>query len=359
MKPLKPTVMIRSAQYDNCQAVVDEIFARFDPPLAGKKVVLKPNVLRGSKPHEGVTTHPAVLSAVLRAVEARHPASIIVGDNPGASSYGANRGSFAETGLLEAAGEYYENFGTRVRELTLDSQYLPHPAVSEAILEADYVINLPKFKTHGLTGLSGAIKNCYGYLPGAQKANLHFTAGNPYDFPAALLDVFSIRPPDLAIVDGILAMEGNGPFSEDIRSLGLILAGTDMVAVDAVIGAMMNFAPGMIRSTELGHARGFGEKDLDKIHVDGTLTIIQDYKHPEGYLKPERGGSGDFWARIRAQRPQVDEDLCTMCGTCAAECPAGAITMDGYPRVDSEKCIVCFCCQEKCPTKAIRLQPPQ
>ena len=358
MNPLKPTVMIRSAEYDTCQQVVDEIFARFDPPLAGKKVVIKPNVLRGSKPHEGVTTHPAILQAVLCAVEARSPASITVGDNPGASSYGANQASFADTGLLDAAGPYYENFGTRSKELTLDSKYLPHPVVSTAILEADYVINLPKFKTHGLTGLSGAIKNCYGYLPGAQKANLHFTAGNPFDFPEALLDVFSIRPPDLAIVDGIIAMEGNGPFSEDLRHLGLILASTDMVAVDAVIGTIMHFAPGLIRSTELGHARGFGEKDLDRIHVDGELKVVEDFKHPEGYLKPREGGSDNFWARIRAQRPQVTEDLCTQCGTCAAECPAGAITMDGYPVVNPEKCIVCFCCQEKCPTKAIQLTQP-
>ena len=356
---MKPTIMIRSAEYDSCQAVVDEIFARFEPALAGKKVVIKPNVLRGSKPHEGVTTHPAILSAVLRAVEARQPASIIIGDNPGASSYGANRGSFSDTGLLEAAGAYYENFGTRVKEIPLDSKYLPQPVVSEAILEADYVINLPKFKTHGLTGISGAIKNCYGYLPGAQKANLHFTAGNPYDFAEALLDVFSIRPPDLAIVDGVLAMEGNGPFSKDLRPLGIILAGTDMVAVDAVIGTIMNFAPGLIRSTELGHARGFGEKDLEQIHIDGDLSIVPDFKHPEGYLKPHTGSPDDFWGRIRAQRPQVDEVLCTMCGTCADECPAGAITMDGYPVITENKCIVCFCCQEKCPTKAIQLKQPE
>ena len=355
---MQPTIMIRSAKYETCQEVINEIFSHYNPDLQGKKVLIKPNVLRGSSPEEGVTTHPAVLAAVIKAVKTRQPSQIIVGDNPGASGYGDNEESFRGTGLLETAGEYYENLGSRVRELQLDSEYLPRPVVSEAILEADYIINLPKFKTHGLTGLSGAIKNCYGYLPGAQKANLHFTAGNPYDFPKALLDVFSIRPPDLAIVDGILAMEGDGPFSEDLRRLGILLAGTDMVAVDAVIGTIMNFEPGLIRSTEIGHERRFGEKDLDRIHIDGQLKVVEDFKLPEGYLRPQEGGPSDFWKKLRAKRPEVDKNLCTRCGTCEEECPAEAISMPDYPVVEKDKCIVCFCCQEKCPTKAIQLKDP-
>lgn len=350
-------VMIREAEYADCQAVVDEIFAAFSPPVSGKKVLIKPNVLRTATPEEAVTTHPSVLRAVIKAVERLQPKQIVVGDNPGAASYGENRHSFDVCGLLAAAGPYYENLGGRVREVQLNSRLLPRAVVPKALLEADYVINLPKFKTHGLTGVTAAVKNCFGYLPGAQKANLHLTAGNPFDFAEALLDIFAFRPPDFAVVDGILAMEGNGPASKDIRHLGIILAGTDMIALDAVIGKIMNYPDGAIRTTVLGGERGFGESNLAQIDIDGPLQVITDYKHPEGFLKPA-GGPGDFWRRLGSLRPVVTADLCIGCGRCAGECPAQALTMDKFPVVDPQKCIACFCCQEKCPTRAIELREP-
>lgn len=354
---MQPKIMIREAEYADCQPAVDAMFAAFAPPLTGKKVLIKPNVLRSAEPEEAVTTNPAILRAVLTAVERMRPARITVGDNPGAASYGENRRSFAACGLLAAAGPYYENLGGRVREVRLNSRFIPRAVVPEALLEADYVINLPKFKTHGLTGVTAAVKNCFGYLPGAQKANVHLIAGNPYDFAEVLLDVFAIRPPDFAIVDGILAMEGNGPASKDIRHLGLILAGTDMIALDAVIGRIMNYPDGSIRTTVLGGERGFGESSLEKIDIDGPLRIITDYRHPEGFLKPS-GGSSDFWRRLRSLRPVVTADLCIGCGKCVAECPAQALTMADLPIVEAPKCITCFCCQEKCPTQAIELREP-
>ncbi len=100
-----PKVMIHPATYENARPAVDRAFELFPLEFTGKKVLIKPNVLRSSQAHEGIVTHPAVLSAVVKKVESLNPASIVVGDNPGLFSYGANEESFKTTGLMDAAGD--------------------------------------------------------------------------------------------------------------------------------------------------------------------------------------------------------------------------------------------------------------
>ena len=101
---------------------------------------------------------------------------------------------------------------------------MPEIGVSQEIMDADIFISLPKFKTHGLTVLTGAIKNSYGILPGAQKARLHQLAGTPKRFHEVIVEVFRLRVPDMFIMDAVVGMEGNGPASPDVREIGLILA---------------------------------------------------------------------------------------------------------------------------------------
>ena len=104
-------VMIHPASYENVRQAVNSAFEHFSLKLQDKRVLIKPNVLRASQWNEGIVTHPAVLKAVVEKVETMGPASIIVGDNPGLFSYGANEESFEKTGLMDAAGGYYENIG--------------------------------------------------------------------------------------------------------------------------------------------------------------------------------------------------------------------------------------------------------
>lgn len=131
---------------------------------------------------------------MIREVEARGPAEIVVGDNPGLYSYGANEAAFTQTGLGVAAGAYYRNIGTEGVTLPLKtSGFDGTVSVSRAVMAADVVISLPKFKTHGLTVITGAIKNSYGILPGAQKARLHLLAGGPAPFNDTIVDVFNMR----------------------------------------------------------------------------------------------------------------------------------------------------------------------
>ena len=184
---------------------------------------------------EGIITHPAVLRAVVEKVETMGPAAIVVGDNPGLFNYGANEDSFQKTGLMEAAKGYYQNIGNDSLPGDFNPDFMPTVSLSRIVLEADIIISLPKFKTHGLTVITGAIKNSYGFLPGAQKAKLHKAAGSPERFHEVVVEVFRLRVPDLFLVDAVVGMEGNGPASPDLRDIGLILASDNAVALDAVM----------------------------------------------------------------------------------------------------------------------------
>jgi len=347
-------VAIMEASYEDCHKAIERIFELFPLELKGKKVVIKPNVLRSATPEEGVTTHPAVLKAVVNEVVKLRPSSLIVGDNPGIFSYGMNEKAFKDTGLMEVAGTYYRNLGAETVSKELNSIYIERALVSQAIMDADVYISVPKFKTHGLTGLSCAIKNNFGLLAGALKAQTHKRAGNPFNFAEALVEVFAIRIPDLVIVDGVLAMEGNGPASKDLINLGKILAGDDSVAVDAVVAHMMGF-PALPRTVELAAARGYGISQLSKIDIIGELEVISGFKLPQRDTSSNTAVMTTINS-IAAVKPKVNTELCNLCETCLQHCPNGAITMDEYPIVNPELCITCFCCQELCPQKAIELK---
>jgi len=352
-------VMIHPAAYENVRPAVERAFELFPLDLLGKKVLIKPNVLRESEAEEGLVTHPAVLRAVVDQVETMGPASIVVGDNPGLFSYGANEASFKRTGLMEAAKGYYRNIGTDSMQVDFNPVFMPRVSLSRIILEADIIISLPKFKTHGLTVVTGAIKNSYGFLPGAQKAKLHKAAGSPERFNDMVVEVFRLRVPDLFLVDAVVGMEGNGPASPDLRNIGQILASDNAVALDAVIAAMMGCEPGRLRFLQKAKEAGLGDYDLGTIEILGELKPVPNFKLPplggEAILanKPIQAM---FQSRLLL-RPQADPALCTGCGTCVDQCPVSALSMaDDLPCLDAETCITCFCCQEICPEKAITLK---
>ncbi|MCX5883157.1 MAG: DUF362 domain-containing protein [Deltaproteobacteria bacterium] len=356
--PPMSTVMIQSATYEDLQQAIDKAFEIFPLNLKGKKVLIKPNVLRASEASEAIVTHPAVLRAVVKRIESMKPASIIVGDNPGVFSYGANEESFRKTGLMEASGGYYRNIGTDSQKIDFNAEYMPTVSLSRAVLDADIIISLPKFKTHGLTVMTGAIKNSYGFLPGAQKAQLHKAAGSPERFHEMIVDVFRLRVPDLFIVDAVVGMEGNGPASPELRDIGLILASDNAVALDAVIATMMGCDPARLGFLRKAKSVGLGDYDLETIEIIGKLKQLPDFKLPPlgGEANMNNPAIQEILHRPTLLRPHADVELCTGCGACIEQCPVSALSMNGdYPIADPEICIRCFCCQEICPEKAMAL----
>lgn len=352
-------VMIHPATYENCRDAVARAFALFPQRLTGKKVVIKPNVLRGSLAEEHIVTHPAILRAVVDTVEQMNPAEIVVGDNPGLFSYGDNVLSFEKTGLLEAAKGYYRNLGDASRQVDFNSEYKDRVSVSSEILDAEVLISLPKFKTHGLTVMTGAIKNSYGFLPGAQKALLHQLAGSPVRFQEMMVDVFRLRIPDLFIMDAVVGMQGNGPASPDLREIGVVLAADNGVALDSVVARMMGVDPSRLRFIVKAAEAGLGNFSADSLDIDGEMFVIDDFKLPplaaEGIATDV--SLAEMMHKKTRLRPSADPELCNGCSSCVDQCPVSALKMlSDVPEVDEDLCITCFCCQEICPEKAITLQ---
>jgi ferredoxin len=159
-------------------------------------------------------------------------------------------------------------------------------------------------------------------------------------------------------MEAVVGMEGNGPSSPDLRDIGRILAADNAVAMDAVVAFMMGCDPSRLRFLQKAKEEGLGDYDLKTVDIIGNLEKIENFK------LPPLGGEGitgnpaiqEMLASKTNYRPKVNQDLCTGCGTCVAQCPVSALTMAGdYPAVDTAPCITCFCCQELCPEKAIQL----
>jgi len=352
-------VMIQPSTYENVEQAVGRAFELFPLELKGKKVLIKPNVLRASEAKEAIVTHPAVLRAVVEKVESMEPVSIVVGDNPGVVSYGANEESFKITGLMDAAKGYYQNIGNESQKVEFDPDLMAQVSVSQAVLDADVIISVPKFKTHGLTILTGAIKNSYGFLPGAQKAKLHGLSGGPERFHELMVQVFRLRVPELFIVDAVVGMEGNGPASPDIRDIGQILASDNAVAMDAVMATMMGVDPGSLHFLHKAKEAGLGNFDMESIEITGELKQIPDFKLPpaRGEGLAQNTAIMEILESRTRMRPKADPELCISCEDCVEQCPVSALSMNGdLPEVDSDICIACFCCQEICPEKAIVLE---
>jgi len=291
-------------------------------------------------------------------VESMGPAALVVGDNPGIFGYGANEACFKQTGLMNAAKGYYQNIGNDARKVAFNPDFMPQVSLSQAVLDADVIISLPKFKTHGLTVITGAIKNSYGFLPGAQKAMLHKAAGNPKRFQEVVVEVFRLRVSDLFIMDAVVGMEGNGPASPDLRDIGLILAADNAVAMDAVVAYMMGCEPAQLPFLQWAKRFGLGDFDMERIQIDGQLLRIPNFKLPPlgGSAIASNATVQEFLHSRTTLRPKTDSELCTACGTCVAQCPVGALSMnEDLPQVAVDICIACFCCQEICPEKAIAL----
>lgn len=361
----KKVSIVRCVSYDPA-AVRDSLRRALDPLggmesfiKPGQRVLLKPNLLSAKDPSRAITTHPNIVEAVAEEVR-RAGAVPFVGDSPGGAIRGIRR-VWANTGMQDMARRVnleLVNFeasgskGIRFGEYTF---YIAKPA-----LEADAIINLPKLKTHSMTLMTCAVKNMFGVMPGFRKGEQHKLYPKPAEFARMLVHLYKLVMPTLTIVDAALAMEGNGPSSGKPKWLGLLIAGDDAVAIDAVAARIMGFEDGFVDTTRIASQMGLGEGSLERLELlgDAAAERADSFELPSNVVhKLVPRPIVKLLAPLVWVKPVIVPDKCTGCGFCAESCPVKTIKREGSVyRIVDKHCIKCLCCHELCPESSIEIK---
>jgi len=351
-------VLIRDTSVNTISSILEEIFDKYqiESKVKNKKVLVKPNLLGAFSPERGITTDPRLVGEIVQRLKRYKAKEIIVGDNSGSIHFNPLKIA-RETGILEASGDCFQNIAGEVVEVQVRSKYLNKLIISKVFTDADYIINLPKFKTHGLVKITGAIKNMFGMIPGGKKAQLHTLTHSIREFAELLVDIYQIRIPDFNIMDAIIGMEGNGPTNGKPRMINQIICSDNGVAMDAIMTTIMGLKPSSIEMLQIAQQRGLGEIDISNIEIDGKLEIIKDFKVPgKGILHEIRRYATPYVFNYAKVKPIIDIRKCQRCYQCIKVCPTEAMQVkNSFPEANRQKCVSCFCCDEHCPYGAIIL----
>lgn len=339
--------------------------------LIGKeeKVLVKPNLLRGADPKLAISTHPSVLGAVLRCLKEEGCLNVSYGDGPGVGA-STKLTKVVELSGLDVEAEKYQvplvDFEPPVEVSFPEGKVAKKFVLSKPILEADAIISVCKMKTHALETITGALKNQYGCVYRTSKGMGHAKYPDSKKFADMIADLNSFLKPRLFVMDGIVAMEGNGPASGDPVPMNVILISTDPVALDTVFAKLVYVNPEYVPTNVSGFAAGLGNmRNITVVTPDGELTLDEaqkKYGNPKFNVKRKKPMSLNFGERLKklfgkTEKPVVDLEKCIACGICENACPVeGKAVHSGNEKkaeYDYDKCIRCYCCQEMCPVGAI------
>jgi uncharacterized protein (DUF362 family)/Pyruvate/2-oxoacid:ferredoxin oxidoreductase delta subunit len=348
-------VIFRKADYryetlkSQCFEIIDSAGGGAIRP--GSLVLIKPNLLAPAPPESAMLTHPMLVKAAVEYVLQK-------GGRPQVSDSPA-MGSFAK--VLEASGiedalkgldvkcvEFKESDVIKVGEPFRKIE------IAKDALRADFVINLPKLKSHSQMLLTLGVKNLYGCVVGLRKPEWHFRTGvNREMFARLLVQIWGAVKPSVTVLDGVLAMEGQGPGKGGTpKQIGVLIGSNDAVALDIAVCMMLGIDPDDLLTNRIAREMGYAEGGIE---IDGDVPRVRNFVLPgiaPLVFGPER--LHGFMRRHLVQRPESDSSICRLCGECWRYCPAGAIRREKKGiRFDYDKCIRCYCCIEVCPHAAL------
>lgn len=334
-----------------------------------ESIILKPNLLVRSKPEKACTTHPAVFGAVGSLLKEAGYSNLFYGDSPG-PGLGGTEITARECGIkaeADALGIPPANFDSGSKVIFPEGRTAKEFIICEGVQEKDAIINICKMKTHQLERITGAVKNTFGTVYGFNKGAAHAIYPSADVFAKMLADLNRLIRPRLHIMDGVLAMEGNGPQSGDPVKMNVIIASADPVAVDAVFCRLVHLKPELVYTNVHGQSYGIGtwqDGNIRILTVDGELSVeeaVAKWGNPDFNVQRGSGFSGTLpivgsLLPLLDRKPVVNKELCVGCGVCVNACPLeekAIFFKKGTPAYNYRKCIKCYCCQEMCPEKAI------
>lgn len=333
---------------------------------SGMKIIIKPNLVSFKKPDAAATTHPALLEALVEMLLARG-ADVTIGDSPGGPhSLPLLNRVYAATGMdrVEKLGA---KLNRNMNEKTVDfpeGKVLKNFTYTEYLDEADAIIDFCKLKSHGMLGMSAAVKNLFGTIPGLKKPEVHYKFQNDAEFADMLVDLNEYFKPRLAICDAVIGMEGNGPTAGTPRQIGAIIASKSTYYADVVGAELIGMNIDGLPTLQAAYERGFAPSSSKNLRVYGDIRAltVDDFKAPpvRGLSFMRKGNVLHFISKAALEhKPTLKKRFCVGCGECARMCPAKAIEMKNKkPHINREKCIRCFCCQEFCPRAAMVAHRP-
>ena len=343
-----------------------------------EKILLKPNLLKKAEVEKAVITHPAVVGAFARILREEGCENIVLADSCG---HGTTKQVIQGTGMDTYLEKYQIpaiDYTKGVRVENPDGVQAKEFILPKELLEAECVISLSKMKTHALERITGAVKNSYGFVYGKNKAIGHTKYPSADSFARMLIDLNQYVKPRLYIMDGITAMEGNGPGSGDPVAMNLILMSTDPVALDSVFARLVYLKPEMVPTNYHGEKMGLGncrEENIEVVVVGEDVVcnvismeaLIEKYGNPNFNVDRTKVRN-NVWTKLAKalnifqKKPYIEPDKCIRCGICVNSCPVHGKAVgfrngkNNPPVYDYKKCIRCFCCQEMCPKKAIKVK---
>lgn len=334
--------------------------------MPGMKIIIKPNLVSFKKPDAAATTHPALLEALVEMLLSRG-ADVTIGDSPGGPhSLPLLNRVYAATGMdrVEKLGA---KLNRNMNEKTVDfpeGKVLKNFTYTQYLDEADAIIDFCKLKSHGMLGMSAAVKNLFGTIPGLKKPEVHYKFQNDAEFADMLVDLNEYFKPRLAICDAVVGMEGNGPTAGTPRQIGAIIASKSTYYADVVGAELIGMNIDGLPTLQAAYERGFAPSSSKNLRVYGDIRAltVDDFKAPpvRGLSFMRKGNVLHFISKAALEhKPTLKKRLCAGCGECARMCPAKAIEMKNKkPHINREKCIRCFCCQEFCPRAAMVAHRP-